>query len=141
MPLITTDYKLAVGHNNAAGLTAITSITDGTLALTEPLQLPFYTRGLRRNRTDGRISYAGMPSTVLVFSYLTISQWAYLRTTYEGLVTARLALASTTFANYNGVLVLPDPSELEYGVIYNEAGVLFNAYRSVQVQLNHLEAL
>ena len=139
MALITTDYKLAAGHNNAAGLTAITSITDGTLALTEPLQLPFYSRGIRRNRTNGSVNRAGMPATAFVFGYLTLSQWAYLRANYEGLVTVRLALGSGTFANYNAALALPDPADMEYGVI--NVADCYNAYRNVRVDLLHLEAI
>jgi hypothetical protein len=140
MALLTTDYKLAAGHNNAAGLTTITSITDGTLALTEPLQLPFYSRGIKRNRTNGSVSVAGMPSTAFVFSYLTMGQWEYLRTTYEGLVTVRLSLNKSSFSNYNASLVLPDPADMDYRLIVRSSAC-FHAYVNVRCDLLHLEAL
>lgn len=140
MALLTTDYKLAANHNNTGGLTAITSITDGTTALIEPLQLPFYNRGIKRNRTDGRVNRAGMPATAFVFSFLTMGQWEYLRANFEGLVTVRLSLNKSTFSNYNATLVLQDPFEMEYAVITTD-GSCFHAYKNARVDLYHLEAI
>jgi len=138
MSSITTDYKLASGHNNAGSLTAITSITDGTLALIEPQGLPFYTRGIRRYRADGNVNRAGVKSSALVFSYMTVSQYAYLKANYEGLVTVRLALGSTTFANYNATLVLPEFSESEYLLIDSYETVGFS---NLRVDLYHIVAI
>jgi hypothetical protein len=137
--IFTTDYKLAAGHNNAGGLIPITSITDGTNALVEPLVLPHYLRGVPRVRCDGRRSFAGQASTAFLFSMLTVPQWHYLRTTYEGLVTVRLTLnQGLTFANYNAVLQLPEINDLEY--VINDS-IAKPALSNVRVELLRLTAL
>lgn len=138
MSAITTDYKLAASHNSAGSLVAITSITDGTNALVEPLGLPNYTAGIKRYRADGRVNLTGVKSSALIFSYMTVGQYAYLKTNYEGLVTARLALGSTTFANYNCTLVMPLFSEMDYIVIDSLETVGFS---NVRVDLLHIVAI
>lgn len=111
MAYVTTDYKLAAGNDNAGGLTAFTSITDGTNTLIEPHGLPFALRGRREVRTNGVISRAGFPRVVLRMDLLH-TQWLHLIDTYEGLVTVRLAYNSTSWANYNAVLGLADSEEM-----------------------------
>lgn len=104
---ITTDYKLASGHNNVAGYTAITSITDGVNTLQDALIFPNYSRGVRRNTLKSP-KFSGTESTAILFSSLTVGLHKYLIDNYEGLVTIRLALGSETFDDYNATLVIPE---------------------------------
>jgi hypothetical protein len=135
---ITTDYKLAAGHNNAAGLVAITSITDGTHAFVEPFGIGNFTRGIPRSRCNGTRGFAGAQASAWVFSFITLAQWNTLKTTYEGLVTVRLALGTTTFANYNASLILPDISELTF-TINDSIGM--GGFSNVRVDLTRLVAI
>ena len=141
---LTTDYKLAAGHNNAAGLTLVTAITDGTNRLIEPQVYGNLTRGVRRVRANGATSFAGFPSIEWRFGYLTVGQWNYLYSTYEngaatkGLVTVRLAIYGTTFANYNAVISLQDPIEMEFANLLDPATAV---YLNPVVTFSRLEAL
>jgi len=111
MAYVTTDYQLAAGNGNAAGLTAWTSLTDGTNTFIEPQGLPFSLRGRREIKTNGIVGRVGFPRVVLR-SDLLYTQWLYLVNNYEGFVTVRLAYNSTSWANYNAVLSLADPEEM-----------------------------
>jgi len=135
---ITTDYKLAAGHNNAGGLVAITSITDGTHAFVEPFGIGNFGRGIPRTRCNGTRGFAGAQSSAWVFSFITLAQWGVLRNTYEGLVTVRLALGSTTFANYNAVMVVPEISELTF-TINDSIGT--GGFSNVRIDLTRLVAI
>jgi len=114
MTFITTDYKIAPNWNNAGSLVAITALTDANgVAFLEPQGLPRQSRGLRVFAANGTVSRIGK-SRVVLTSNLLLAQWEYLVATYEedatykGLVTARLALSGSTFANYNAILSLQD---------------------------------
>ena len=115
MTYVTTDYKLASGYNNAGGLVSFTSITDGTNTLVEPHGLPFANRGRRETRTNGLVTRTGFPRVTLR-SDLLYTQWLYIINNYEGFVTVRLPYNSTTWANFNAVLTMPDPEEMDYVV-------------------------
>lgn len=139
MAYITTDYRLSVGHNNAGGLTAITSITDGTTTLKEPFGLGGINRGQRIILTNGMTSRIGKPRAVWI-SPMLISQYWYVVNTYVGLVTVRLAYGGTSFANYNAVLELSDPDELEY-LSFANSSFLGPGFRAVQWTYTRLDAL
>lgn len=113
MAYLTTDYRLAAGNDNAGGLTAVTTITDGSYPFLEPLGLPLSSRGERVTQSNGVVTRLGYPRAVWI-SPLTMSQWVYLKDNYEGLVTVKLALNSITWANYNAVLTLQDPEEMPF---------------------------
>jgi len=115
MGFVTTDYQIVSGLNNAGSLVAVTSIEVGGVALVEPLGLPFVNKGLRVTRANGTVARVGKQRTEWRSSML-YTQWQHLKDNYEGLVTVRLALDGATWTNYNAVLTLNDPFEMEYVV-------------------------
>lgn len=132
MTWITTNYQIATGHNNAAGLTLVTAITgSGLTAFVDVQGVGQATLGEKVVTVGGRTKRNGFSSTNWISGYLTVAQLAYLRTTYGeqsasgGLVTIKTTLDNVTFSNYNAVLDLPDPATLEYG-IYNDATLGYN---------------
>lgn len=125
MDLLLDDYKWAVGYNNAAGLALVSSTipsTDEAFNRGEIiLALPNYNPGVPKIRGTGLISYAGYKSTKWGFGYWTLLQYEYLQTTfagalgkYTGFVTIRTRIGNTAFANYNGIMNIPTPDQLEY---------------------------
>jgi hypothetical protein len=145
MATITPDYQLAAGHNNAGGLTAIDSITDANgVKLAMPQGLPYRVRGERRTRLNSTVGFIGRDATQWRFAAMTLAQYSLMITTYEGLVTVRLALTSTSFANYNATLTMPDEADLEYGYLTGsryDAGFTGPGYRRVFAAITALEAL
>ena len=135
---ITADYKIADGHNNAAGFTAITSVTDGTNNLDETLGIPFYNRGTRLF-VLGTPKFSGSESTSWTFSRLTIGLHKHMIDTYEGQVTIRAALGSSTFANYNATLIVPSLSELSGFNI--DANLNTAIFTNVRLDFIDLEAI
>lgn len=115
MSYVTTNYQLASGHDNAGSLTAVTSLSVSNVAFVEPQGIPFVNRGRRIILANGVTNRTGKPRTDWV-SDLLYTQWQYLVDNYEGLVTVKLALDGATWSNYNGVLTLQDPAEMEYVV-------------------------
>lgn len=141
---ITTDYKIAAGNNNAGSLVAITSIVDANSVLfVEPLGIPQQLRGQRVTRSNGTTAHLGFSRAVWT-SNLLIAQWEKVVSTYEGLVTVRLALSGTAFANYNAVLVMQDFEEMDY-VSFAADGTNANFYgagfRGALWTFTRLEAL
>jgi hypothetical protein len=112
MPYITTNYQIAANYNNAAGLALITSLTDGSNLFVEPTGIYTPRRGRREVRQNGLIGRSGYP-TMQLKSAMLASQYFYLVDNYEGFCTVKVPYMSTTFANYNAVLSLPDPDEME----------------------------
>ncbi len=112
MAYLTTDYQIASGHNNAGSLTAITSLSVSSIAFTEPHGLPFSNRGNRITLSNGAPSRVGRPRMYWVSDMLVAQYW-YLVNNYEGLVTIRTPYGGTTWANYNAILTLPDPDEMQ----------------------------
>ncbi len=133
MPLVSEDYKLAVGLNNTAGLTLVTSISDANgVALTMPLAVPFYSRGQLRVKSNGVAFRAGL-KIVQWQMPLTLAQWTLLTGTYEGNVTVRTTTGVGTFANYNAILTVPDPVDLTYGNV-GDSSFNAGAYFDVKLQ-------
>jgi hypothetical protein len=145
MATITPNYQIAAGNNNAAGLTLITDITDGDgVAFVMPRGLPHRIRGDKRFRLDGTVGRVGQDSTRFVSSVMTLAQYKYVLDTYEGLVTVKIALSQTTFANYNASLWMPDEDELEYVYLVGSSagnGYTGPGYKDVAWNLNTLVAL
>ena len=115
MAYLTVDYQLAANNNNAAGLTLVTAITDGTHTFAEPLGLSRISRGQRMTLANGTVSRRGSPRLQWQSS-MTVKQYWHLVNTYEGPVTIRTPYGGITWANYNAVLTLPDPEDLNYVV-------------------------
>ena len=113
MAEITFDARIAAGFNNTAGLTLITSLSTGSTPLIEPLTVPLYTSGQRRFLASGRVQRVGL-QTHQWQSYVSLAQYAYLRTTFERDVTVRTTLGGTSYANYNAYLWFPEPDEMDY---------------------------
>lgn len=114
-----TDYQIAAGHNNAAGLVKIGLIVPSSnIAFTEPVARPNWNPGIQRIRLD-TISYsAGYRSQVWSMGFLTYAQYDYLLSTYcgggqSGKVTVRTRYRTTSYANYNATLSVPIPDELQ----------------------------
>lgn len=143
MAYLTTDYKIASGHNNAGGLAAITALSTGGILFTEPLGLPNINRGQRITLANGVTSRTGKPRARWISDMLVAQYW-YLVNNYEGLVTVRLAYGGTTWANYNAVLSLPDPDEMEsvvFGASDHDADFEGLGFRNVQWTFTRLTAL
>ena len=149
MSVIVPDYQLAAGHDNAGGLTPVDEIADSNgVTLVMPRGLPFRGRGQVRTRLDGTTGRIGFNSTQWLSGVMTVDQLSTIYSTYEGLVTIRIALTLTTFANYNAVLRMPDEAELEYlaniyriGLQTGTGGGLGPGYRQVPWFFTKLEAL
>jgi hypothetical protein len=151
MAQIIPDHQIAAGNNNAAGLAKFTAINDSNgIAFVMPRGLPTRTRGELRFRVDGTAARVGKNSYEWRFSVMTLDQYSTMLSTYgadsatNGLITARIAFTSTSFANYNAVLRMPDESELEYIpniVRLNLKSDIGPGYKDVIAFLTRLEAL
>lgn len=99
------EYSIAAGWNNAAGLTVIEDLTDGTDNF-YTVRIVDYERGIARNNADGTRYLDGL-ATVRWQSIVTHSQLEYLQSNFEGKVTIRTRLyRQQDYANYNAVLLL-----------------------------------
>jgi len=147
MTRIVPNYQLAAGNNNAGGLTALTSITDSnSIPFIMPRGKGSRNRGVKRDRLNATQATSGFDSLVWNFTAITLDQYNLLLSTYEGLVTVKISLTSTSFANYNAVMVVPDEDELTYVKTINllawaGLGVIGPGYRDVPITLRKLEAL
>lgn len=109
------DYQLAYGNNNAAGLTAIESIIPPNDVGFYPLEgWAGYDDGIVNIRQDGLTIISGYPSAVWLFRVMTRAQLRYLYAHYtvggnslSGYITVRTMIKDGTFANFNGVILLP----------------------------------
>jgi len=115
MVLFDSNLKIAVGHNNVAGLLTIESIiaTGDTKPFSVPTAWYNYRPGQRRTRTDQTIYIRGKESTAWIFTYMTKNQLVYLQDThcaglYDGNVTIRTRLRSNiVYVNLNARIHLP----------------------------------
>jgi hypothetical protein len=145
MSTLTANHQLADGNDNAGGLTLLTAITDSNSV---PFPMPRFkgsrNRGIKRARLDGTQGIVGFSSAVWFFTALTLGQYDLLKDTYEGLVTVKIPLEASTYANFNAVMVVPDEADLTYvrGIRYPTwLGATWSGYRDVAVILRKLEAL
>ena len=113
------DYQIAAGHNNAAGLANVETLTDaGGNLFKPPSALGTYQAGEVVPTLSGSIAVVGSAFVVWNWTMLT-TQYAYLKTTYcaggyTGLVTIRTATEQyAVYANYNARLILPQVGELQ----------------------------
>lgn len=135
------DYQLAVGHNNAAGLTNVETTIPSyqTHQTFFPRGRGMFDDGILRVRSDGLLYTAGFASFVWEVDVLEYAQWAYLQTTYttggntySGQVTARTRLIGGTYANYNATMILPKPPDEDKK---------FVAMRNVEIRFTRAVAL
>jgi len=119
-------YKLAAAYNNAAGLANIESIVPTSdRAFFSPVVFNNYKPGVRKGRTDGLLYMAGWASSFWILPVVTRPQFAYLQTTYcaggfSGKVTVATRINLVAYANYNAILTLPDPEQLQRHFKYYE---------------------
>jgi hypothetical protein len=145
MATITPDNQIAANHNNAAGLQRWDAVTDANgVKFLMPKNWPYRSRGQRRFRLNGTTGFLGLDATRLLFGAMTLSQYAYILSTYEGLVTVRIPFTSTSYTNYNAVLTMPDENDLEF-VYFNGSMYTNNwtgpGYINVIATISSLEAL
>ena len=132
------DYRIAAGHNNAAGLVNIEAITTGGLYFPPVRSRTTYEQGQAVERADGTLTFDGKPTVEWVMQALEPVMYSYLKTTYcaggySGLVTIRTRTDGTTYANFNALLRLPMPNALRS----SEAGW----YDEVALKFIRMEAL
>ena len=113
------DYKLAAGHNNAAGLAVVEGVkpSGDIYAFTYPKSLGTGDPGQRETREDGLDYFAGYLYDEWHYAVMTRIQRNYLRTTYcasgySGKVTVRTRVDAETYANYNAAIHIPTPRDL-----------------------------
>lgn len=135
-------YKIAVGHDNAAGLVDITSITpSGSTAFFEPQAYGAYRPGIRRVRADGTPYETGFAEAIWTFAVLWGAQYTYLYATYAtdathgNKVTIATRGRDGAFANFNARLLLPQRADLTYRPDSR------HPFRDVEVRFIRLAAL
>lgn len=108
-----TEYAIAAGHNNAAGLTLIGSIVPmGNIAFPEPTGAQHaYSTGIIKPRLDKILNVVGFNQHAWLMSGLTFAQYQYIQTTYcgggvSGKVTITTRWYEDAFADYNATLQL-----------------------------------
>lgn len=118
-------HQIAAGHNNAAGLTNIETLTDSLGRRFKPVQdFMQFSLGIPLIRGDGITVPTGQISFKWTSNLLYLEQWYYLYNTLlsnslSGLVTVRTRqFQPSTYANYNATLYINNPTELEYQLGY-----------------------
>lgn len=103
--------SIAAGYDVAlVDLDLITSLSVGGVPFERVLTAGRYNRGEKRITASGMPVRSGYPSMTFVSSFMTLAQYDYLVTTYEGAITAYSWLGSTTPVRYNAVLDMGDVS-------------------------------
>lgn len=132
-------YKIAAGWNNAAGLVNVESLIVDTDTFAPPVAYMAYNPGTVRVRADGQVYYSGFPSVVWRFTGLKRAMYYYLMTNYttggntlSGKVTISTRNITGTHANYNAVMVLPAPPEVDRS---------FTAIRNLDVRFIQLVSI
>jgi hypothetical protein len=145
MPAFIPEYSIAAGHNNAAGLTEFSSLTDTNgVKLVMPRAIPYRMEGQLKISTNGVPAYDGYDSQDFEFKVLLVAQYELLRDTYTGLVTIRTALDGATFANYNASAWIDEKTAGQYGYAQGSAytpNVLGPALQGIRLHCIKLEAL
>lgn len=113
MPFYTIEAQIAPGHNNAAGLALVTSLSVSSIPFVEVFTAGQYTRGEPRIKATGAPARTGFPAKEWTSGLLWLPQWEYLVANYEGAVTIRTWTGGTSYANYNAYLSIDDQSEYE----------------------------
>lgn len=105
-------YKIAVGHDNVAGLTLVSALTDGVTQFIPPRTIGNYQPGELLPLLSKGVSVAGTPSTIWELT-MTSKQHKYWRTTFcaggfQGNVTiSTITEEADVYANYNAKMTVP----------------------------------
>lgn len=106
------DYQIADGHDNAAGLTALDALSPSLFAAYADGVLSEWHESEARAWTgDRQLVPIGRVWAAWRLFRLTADELAYLRANFGAAVTVRtLDKGANAFANFNATLVLPDPA-------------------------------
>jgi hypothetical protein len=131
------DRKIAAGHNNAANLKRWSALSPPLFADFTAAINAQWTVAPRRRNGNLTMQIVGRPMVEYTFYLLTKAEYLYIYTTlcgstYQGNVTIREFNTETqVYANYNGVLYLPENLTFWDNDIYND----------VQIRVEHLAAI
>lgn len=105
---------IGAGYNVALlDLDLITSLSVSSVPFLRVLSVGGYRRGNKRTKANGVPDRDGFKSTRLVSGFMTLAQFDYLLTTYEGAVTMYTWLGTTAPVRYNAVLDMGDVADYE----------------------------
>jgi hypothetical protein len=127
------EYKIADGHDNTAGLTEL-ALLDVPLfaAYGDGLVTEWHESEARVWSGDRRLVPVGRAWAVWRLFRLTRDEMAYLRANFGASVTIRtLDKIANTFADFNATLVLPDPAR----------GWEADGWNDVRLEFRDLEAI
>lgn len=126
-------YKIADGHDNAAGLVALAALDPPLFAAyADGIVTEWHESETRVWSGDRRLVPVGRAWVAWRFFRLTRDELAYLRDSFGAAVTIRtLDKGADAFANFNATLVLPDPAD----------GWHADGWDNVRVEFRDLEAL
>jgi len=129
--------KIAVGNNNAAGLTELEDLSPPLFDLfgpSEAIKTEWHDYETRELAGDHIYVNIGRPWVAWIFDWMTRAEMAYLRTTYATqLVTIRtLNKATNAYANYSATLVFPELGETDYDI---------GIWEKVRIEFHDLVAL
>ena len=137
------DYQWVFGHNDAGNMVNVE--TDVPTYQGNPFMvqgLGSFSEGLLKTSADIARYITGLKQFVWTIDVLSIAQYEDIQSTktvggdsYSGDLTVRHRINSTTYANYNATLFLPQQPELN--LIAKGRG----AYSNVQLIFANVEAL
>ncbi len=106
------EYQIADGHNNAAGLVALEELDPPLFAAyADGLLSEWHDSEARVWSGDRQLVPVGRAWVAWRFFRLTRDEMQYLRNNFGSAVTIRaLDKGANEFANFNATLVLPDPA-------------------------------
>lgn len=107
------NYCIVAGHDNQATVVNVETITPtgDTRAFCPPRSWGNYDPGIERIRGNGTITYAGKKQTRWTFAVMTVHQYEYALTTWEGEVTIRTRTTHEDYEYYNAVCHVPKLTE------------------------------
>lgn len=114
MPEYLEETAIAAGYNvPLVDLDLITSLSaDGVNFL--PVQtIGKYVRGEKKFKASGAKAYSGFKAKTLASGLMTMAQFDYLVTTYEGPITLYSWLTGTTPVRFNAMLDMGDIDDYE----------------------------
>ncbi len=112
--------QIAVGWNNAGNLANIEGITVSSHRFEALDDLSGYEQGAPYVDGDGITKYNGFVKVLWISGHVTLAQYWYIHDTilagaFSAKVTVKTRTASlATYANYNAILTIPLPAEVEW---------------------------
>ena len=127
------EYQIAAGHNNAAGLTALEALDPPLFAAyADGLLTEWHDSEARVWSGDRQLVPVGRAWVMWRCFRLTREEMQYLRDNFGAAVTIRtLDKGANAFANFNATLILPDPA----------LGWSADEWHDVRIEFRDLEAI